>query len=193
MQYSLPFSSFFPVFEFCHGVLYMRSKDQIPKCHMSILPLCKISQWVMQEVDALVFPALTHDLLWTLTSSEPCDKSCRHLGCQEKHKPGSTGRLLLIQRLFCKSAMRSPESKGLNFRVISASYQLHAAPVSCVIFQKIRWESELLQIKEKWDKEQIHISNLFPPQFINTYLMKLILWLKYFFKPRCWSSWKCSN
>lgn len=43
------------------------SEDQIPKSHMSILSVCRISQWVMQEVHAWVFPALTRDLLWTST------------------------------------------------------------------------------------------------------------------------------
>ena len=43
------------------------SEDQIPTSHMSILSVCRISQWVMQEVHAWVFPALTPDLLWTST------------------------------------------------------------------------------------------------------------------------------
>lgn len=154
MQNSLPFSIFLPAFDFCHGVLHMWSEDQIPKYHMSNFPLCRISQWVTQEVDALVFPALTRDLLWTPTSSEPRDKPRRRPGCHDKHKPGSAERLLLIQRLLCKSATRSPDSKDLNFRVISASSQILTAPVSCVIFQKIRWESVLLQIKENWDNGQ---------------------------------------
>lgn len=68
-----------------------RPNSKVPYVHS--LSLCRISQWVTQEVDALVFTALNRDLLWTLTSSEPRDKPCRHLGCHDKHKPGSAGRL----------------------------------------------------------------------------------------------------
>ncbi len=78
-----------------------RPNSKVPYVHSR--SLCRISQWVTQEVDVLVFPALNCDLLWTLTSSEPRDKPCRHLGCHDKHKPGSAGRLSLIQRLLCKS------------------------------------------------------------------------------------------
>lgn len=53
-------------------------------------------------------------------------------------------------------------SEQVWLSVISSSSRLLLAPVSCVIFQKIRWERVLLQIKERWDKGQTAMPNPIP-------------------------------
>lgn len=161
---------YFPsCFDFGHGHLDMLSEDQIPVYHMSILSLCRISQWVTQEVNALVFPAVTHDLLWTLTSSELRDKPCIHLGCHDKHKPGSAGRLSLIRRLLCKSA-------SIRFEFQNDFFQLPTSYSFCLVSFFRRWEIVLLQIKERWDKGQAHQDKAYAQTKIMTCLKSREPW-----------------
>lgn len=129
-----------------------RPNSKVPYVH-SLFP-CRIVQWVTQEVHALVFSALTHDLLWTLTSFKTRDNPRRHLGCREKHKPGLAQRLSLIQRLLSKFAQSM-------FDFLGDFYRLPTPYCSCVIFQEIRWKRGLMWIKKRL-KSRYAVTNPIP-------------------------------
>lgn len=146
LPFLLPFL-FLTFFSWSPRHVEQRPNSKVPYVH-SLFP-CRIIQWVTQEVHALVFSALTHDLLGTLTSFKPRDNPCRHLGCREKHKPGLAERLSLSQWLLCKFALS-------RFEFLGYFYQLPTSYSYCVILQKIRWKRVPLWIKTKWAKEQTH-------------------------------------
>lgn len=112
------------------------SEDQIPKSHMSILSVCRISQRVMQEVHAWVFPALTPDLLWTSTLAS-------HVTSRASISAVMTNTNQVRPWDYRRSRSFFAQVRQQDWlSVTSSSSQLHPAPVSCVIFQEIRWERE---------------------------------------------------
>ena len=162
----------------------MKTKFQSHTCPF-YRSVCRISQWVMQEVRALVSPVLTHDLLWTLTPGKQRDKPCRHLGCHDKHKPGSCGEIIADP----EAPLAEVHGAGLSFRVISTSSRLHTASESCA--QQIRGERAQPQIKERWDECQTHHDQSYSRterrkeisawnQFQNSFHH---CWIYYFYKP----------
>lgn len=111
-------ATFFPVF-----AVWSRQKERIPSHHMSILSLPrrigqrdKTGSWRSSLSPAS--PPIC-DLLWTLTSSERTWRT--EEACHDEHKPGSGGRLPLIQRFFCKSAVGRSWCSGIRDHLVPAS------------------------------------------------------------------------
>lgn len=111
-------ATFFPVFAVCS-----RQRERIPSHHMSILSLPrrigqqdKTGSWRSSLSPAS--PPIC-DLLWTLTSSERTWRT--EEACHDEHKPGSGGRLPLIQRFFCRSAVGRSWCSGIRDHLVPAS------------------------------------------------------------------------